>query len=62
MPIHFAPVIRALEEAEESNGLIPTLNSDGVDDILAAESAGTRTKVVPVGYKFILRGTVYTPS
>ena len=62
MPIHFAPVLRTLEQALESNGLIYTLNSDGVDDILAAEAAGTRTKVVPVAWTYIIRGTTYTAS
>lgn len=62
MPWHFHPVIRGLEEAEESNGLIVTLDSVGVTDIKAAESAGTRTKVVPVAYTYILRGTSYTDS
>ncbi len=62
MPIHFHPVIRGLEEAEESNGLIKTLDSAGVADLKAAELAGTVLKVVPVAYTYILRGTAYTDT
>ena len=61
MPIHFAPVLRTLEQAEESNGLIQTLDSAGVTDIKAAETAG-QTKVVPVAWTYIIRGSVYTAS
>ena len=62
MPWHYHPILRAREEAEESNGLIVSENSAGVTDILAAESAGTRLKVVPVAYTLYIRGSVYTAS
>lgn len=61
MPIHFAPRLRGLEEALESNGLIKTLDSAGVTAIKAAESAG-KIKVVPVAQARIIRGSNYTAS
>lgn len=62
MPIHMNPVIRSLEEALESNGLIPTLDSVGVTVKKAQETATTLPKVVPVQYTRIIRGTSYTAS
>jgi hypothetical protein len=63
VPIHFAPVLRTLEQALESNGLIQTLDSVGVTDIKAAEAVpATRLKVVPVAWNYIIRGTVYNAS
>jgi len=62
MPIHFQPVIRSLEEALESNGLIQTLDSQGVTELKALETAGTVLKVVPVQYVRVIRGTVYTAT
>lgn len=61
-PIHVHPAIRSLEEAEESEGLIVTLDSAGVTVKKAAETAGTSPKVVPVAATRILRGHVYTAS
>lgn len=61
MPLHVHPHLRALEEAEESEGLIQSLNSVAVTAILAAEAAPTRTKVVPVQFR-VIRGTKYVPS
>lgn len=61
MPMHIQPLIRAREEAEESNGLIQTMDSVGLTRWKAVETAGNRSKVVPK-CTFIFRGTVYTPS
>jgi hypothetical protein len=62
MPIHIAPHIRALEEALESDSLIPTLNSQGVTVKLAQEAASTQPKLVPVAQFRVIRGTKYTAS
>lgn len=61
MPMHIQPVIRAWEEAKETNGLIQTLDSSLVDIYVAAELAGTQLKVVPK-QTVVLRGTKYTAS
>lgn len=63
MPIHTHPVFRALEEALESEGLVVTLNSAGLNTVAAAEASGARIpKVVPVQHKRIIRGNVYVAS
>lgn len=63
MPIHFHPVLRSLEEALESEGLIATLDSAGVTVKKAAEAATPpNPKVVPVAYTRIIRGHVYTAT
>lgn len=62
MPWHFAPVIRSLEEAEESAGIIKTADSVGVTNVKAEESASTRTKPVPPNYKRGINGVLYTAS
>jgi hypothetical protein len=59
MPIHVHPVIRALEEVEEAEHLIVTLDSVGVTIKKAQEAAGTSPKVVPVGYTWIVRGDAH---
>jgi hypothetical protein len=65
MPIHWHPVLRSLEEAEEAEGLILTLDSVGVTQKKAAEVATPAPgiqplpKVVPVGYTRIIRGNKY---
>lgn len=61
MPIHVAPRIRALEEAEEAVGLIVSLDSAGVTVQKALESAGA-PKVVPVAYTTIFKNTKRTAS
>lgn len=60
MPIHVHPVLRSLEEVEESAGLIVTLNSSGVTNQIAAEAAGTVVKSIPVNYSRIINGKLYT--
>jgi|HubBroStandDraft_5_1064220.scaffolds.fasta_scaffold11642_6 hypothetical protein len=60
MPIHVHPVLRSLEEAEESANLIPTLNSQGVTVQIAAETVGSAKKVVPVAYTRVINGVAYT--
>lgn len=60
MPIHVHPVLRSLEEAEESEGLIPVLDSVGVTIKKAAEATGLSPKIVPVAYTRIIRGNSYT--
>jgi hypothetical protein len=62
MPIHSHPWFRSLEEAEESNGLIQTRDSVLVTKFKADELSGARVKVVPVAFKRIIRGTVYTAA
>lgn len=78
MPIHVHPVLRSLEEAEESAGLILTINSAGVTVQLAAETAAVAAsakptapppantalfpKVVPVAVTRIINGHAYTAS
>jgi hypothetical protein len=61
MPFSMQPTIRAIEESRESLGNIATLDSLGVTQIKAQESAGTRIKPVP---KIVIKNgtTVYTPS
>lgn len=61
-PIHVAPVIRAREEAFETEGLIKTLDSAGVTVKKAQEAAGTSPKVVPVAFTLKVRGNSYTAS
>jgi hypothetical protein len=62
MPIHWHPMIRSLEEALESEGLIQTMDSLGVTEKKLAETAGTSPKVVPVAVTRIIRGDSYTAS
>ena len=62
MPIHWAPVIRAIEEYRESSGIFQTLDSLGVTELKAAELAGTVVKVVPVQFVSFYEGTKYTAT
>lgn len=62
MPWHVHPAIRALEEAEESEGLIQTRDTVGVTLSKNKVIAGTLVKVVPVVNKHIFRGNLYTAS
>jgi hypothetical protein len=68
VPIHFHPVLRSLEEAEEAEGLIIALDSVGVTIKKNAEAAtppagvAPLPKIVPVGYTRIIRGHVYTAT
>jgi hypothetical protein len=62
MPWHFAPVLRAIEEYRESSGIYQTLDSLGVTEKKAAESAGTSPKVVPVQFVSYYEGVKYTAS
>ena len=60
-PIHVAPVLRGREEALESAGLIPTLDSGGVTVQKNLEAAGLAAKVVPVAYTYYnINGANYT--
>lgn len=62
MPHHFHPILRALEEALETETLIKTLDSAGVTRIKADEQAGRRlVKIVPKEFLWI-RGSKYTPA
>lgn len=62
MPWHFQPVIRAREEAEETETLIKTLDSGGVTQIKADEGSNNkRVKQVPKITNWI-RGNKYVPS
>jgi hypothetical protein len=47
MPIHIAPYFRNKELAMEAAGLILPLNSDGYNQIVAAENVGLKTKFIP---------------
>ncbi len=62
MPIHFAPRLRSIEEYRESSGIFQTLDSAGVTDLKALESAGTVLKVVPVQFISYYEGTKYTAT
>ena len=59
MPIHVAPILRAIEEAREATGLYITLDSLGVTEQKAVEAQGT-IKVVPVAFVVNYGGKVYT--
>jgi hypothetical protein len=58
MPLHVAPPIRALEEAEEAVGLIQKLDSDAVIQEKILESEGYPKPLV--GEVIYINGTVYT--
>lgn len=62
MPYHVHPVLRAIEEINESESLIPALDTQAVKIFKAEESAGTRKKVVPSFFTRIVRGRTYTAS
>jgi hypothetical protein len=59
MPMSYHPHIRALQEAMETEGLIPKLDSPGVTVIKAQESSGQRPKVVPVAQVRVINGHQY---
>lgn len=64
MPWHIQPVIRALEEVNESHGIQKTLDSAGVSRIKTDETAGAsqkRVKQVPK-VKIVYLGQTHTPS
>jgi hypothetical protein len=48
MPIHTAPYFRNKELALEASGLIVTLNSDGYNQLKAAQAAGQAPVQVPL--------------
>ncbi len=62
MPYHMAPPIRALEEFHESGGTIASVDTAAVAILKAAESGGTKAKLVPKFFARIWRGTVYTAT
>jgi hypothetical protein len=59
MPMSYHPHIRALQEAMETEGLIPKLDSAGVTQLKAEETAGRRPKTVPVAQTRIINGHLY---
>lgn len=62
MPWHFHPLLRSLEKAEESLGLIKSLNSVGYTVQLAEEQAGTSPAPALSDGFFWFLGQKITPS
>lgn len=62
MPLFIQPVLRALQEAEEAEGLIKKIDSQAVVIKKIAEAAVIVIKPVPVQQTRVLRGTVYKAS
>jgi len=60
MPIHISQYFRNRELALEAAGLIVKLNSDGYNQIVAAENAGQRGKNQPVSTTFNFNNTSRT--
>lgn len=59
MPIHVAPFFRERELALEAAGLIPKINSDAYNAVVAEENAGTRAKNLPQNKTFNYNGNTY---
>ena len=60
MPIFINPRLRALQDAQQSFGIIAVLDSTGFTDLKALETAGTVLKVVPLETYYYGNST-YTP-
>lgn len=60
MPIHIATYFRNKELALEAAGLEVKLNSDGYNQIVAAENSGQKGKTAPVSTTFYFNGTSRT--